>query len=154
MHLFGGQIGPEGVQKLVQKLGENEQLDYKNSTPSKEPVLVECGRNVDALNLPFSLTAHRVQADGTETLVLAASGAVPAVATHGARAPSSAAPQHTPQVAQHVAALAGLCAQSMHLPTAGTCARRSAARRRTEASSAGQMSERRPQARFAELSPS
>ena len=29
----------------------------------------------------FSLTAHQVQADGTETLVLAASGAVPAVAT-------------------------------------------------------------------------
>ena len=34
------------------------------------------------------------------------------LATHGARAPPSAAPQHTPQVAQHAAALAGLaCAE-------------------------------------------
>jgi len=60
----------------------------------------------------FSLTAHEVQADGTETLVLTASGAVPAVATHGAKAPPLAASQHTPQVAQHAAALAGLaCAE-------------------------------------------
>ena len=60
----------------------------------------------------FSLTAHEVQADGTETLVLTASGAVPTVATHGAKAPPSAASQHTPQVAQHAAALAGLaCAE-------------------------------------------
>ena len=44
MHLFGGQIGPEGVQEL-QKLAENEQFDYNSSEPSKEPVLVECSRN-------------------------------------------------------------------------------------------------------------
>ena len=60
----------------------------------------------------FSLTAHEVQADGTETLVLSASGAVPTVATHGTKAPPSAASQHTPQVAQHAATLAGLaCAE-------------------------------------------
>ena len=47
MHLFGGQIGPEGVQEL-QKLAENEQFDYNSSEPSKEPVLVECGRDNDA----------------------------------------------------------------------------------------------------------
>ena len=35
--MFGGQIGPEGVQEL-RKLGENEQFDYNSSTPSKEPV--------------------------------------------------------------------------------------------------------------------
>ena len=44
MHLFGGQIGPEGVREL-QKLAENEQFDYNSSEPSKEPVLVECSRN-------------------------------------------------------------------------------------------------------------
>ena len=44
MHLFGGQVGPEGVQEL-QKLAENEQFDYNSSEPSKEPVLVECSRN-------------------------------------------------------------------------------------------------------------
>ena len=43
-----------------------------------------------------------------DTRVLTASGAVPTVATHGAKAPPSAASQHTPQVAQHAAALAGL----------------------------------------------
>ena len=44
--------------------------------------------------------------------MLSASGAVPTVATHGAKAPPSAASQHTPQVAQHAAALAGLaCAE-------------------------------------------
>ena len=47
MHLFGGQIGPEGVQEL-QKLAENEQFDYNSSEPSKEPVLVECCRDNDA----------------------------------------------------------------------------------------------------------
>jgi hypothetical protein len=47
MHLFGGQIGPEGVQEL-QKLAENEQFDYNSSEPSKEPVLVECSRDNDA----------------------------------------------------------------------------------------------------------
>ena len=37
---------------------------------------------------------------------------MPTVATHGAKAPPSAASQHTPQVAQHAAALAGLaCAE-------------------------------------------
>ena len=60
----------------------------------------------------FSLTAHEVRADGTEALVLTASGPVPTVATHGAKAPPSAASQHTAQVAQHTAALAGLaCAE-------------------------------------------
>jgi len=43
MHLFGGQIGPEGVQEL-QKLAENEQFDYNSSEPSNEPVR---GKRVD-----------------------------------------------------------------------------------------------------------
>ena len=60
----------------------------------------------------FSLIAHAIQADGTEALVLTTSGPVPTVATHGTKAPPSAASQHTAQVAQHAAALAGLaCAE-------------------------------------------
>ena len=56
----------------------------------------------------WALSAHSVATDGSETLLLQASGAIPAEATHGSATPAFAPPRHTSQAAQHMAAVAAL----------------------------------------------
>ena len=56
----------------------------------------------------WALSAHSVGADGGETFLLSASGAIPAEATHGSATPAFAPPRHTSQAAQHMAAVAAL----------------------------------------------
>ena len=56
----------------------------------------------------WALSAHAVGADGGETWLLTASGAIPAEATHGGATPAFAPPRHTSQAAQHMAAVAAL----------------------------------------------